>query len=138
MKKILALGLVLCMLFGVLCACTKPENPETPEEPSTPSLPEFKRDGITKITAKSQMTDPLKTADIKPSDFDALLSKIESLCVEPLDIKEPYFGWEYYFLIEYENSEPVLVTSLVNQIKVDGVYYSAPHYTPSVFEDYFE
>ncbi len=46
---------------------------------------------------------------------------------------------KYVIMIsEDENSEPVFVTSLVNQIKVDGVYYSAPHYTPSVFEDYFE
>lgn len=99
---------------------------------------EFSRDGITEVTGTSQMSDPVANVVLPKSSVEKLLNQIEELCLQPTDADDDKKGWEYLFVVKYDNGSTISISLSEENIKIDGNVYKTTQYKSNDFLVYFE
>ena len=99
---------------------------------------EFNRNGITEVTGTSQMSDPVVTVVLTKSNVEKLLNQVEELCLLPADADDNKKGWEYLFVVKYDDGSTTSISLSEEKIKIDGKVYQTTLYKSNDFSAYFE
>lgn len=98
----------------------------------------FPREGIAEITGTSQMTAPVRTAVLSAGQTEELLTRIEGLGLEPTGEKNDRKGWEYSFVVRYEDGREISIVLSEETAVIDEVVYRAARYRADDFSAYFD
>ena len=96
------------------------------------------RTGVTEITATSQMSDPVANVVLTGTDVENFLNQIDELCLQPTGTSDTTKGWEYYFVVKYDDGGTTSITLSEGKIEIDGQVYMTDLYQPSAFSTYFD
>lgn len=99
---------------------------------------EFNRNGITEVTGTSQMSDPVVNVVLPKSSVEKLLNQVEELCLLPTDDDDNKKGWEYLFVVKYDDGSTTSVSLSEEKIKIDEKVYETDLYQSNDFSVYFE
>ena len=117
---------LLAMVFLALSGCSAFQKTGLP------------RDGIAEITGTSQMSDPVRTAVLSAGQAEEFLTRIEGLGLEPTGEKTDQKGWEYSFVVRYEDGRSISIVLSEEAAVVDEVVYRAARYRADDFSSYFD
>lgn len=131
MKKTLCI--VVALFIFALTGCSS-----TPRNEYTDNYYKFNRKGITEVTGTSQMSDPIKNAAIPMENVEGLLNKIEELCLQPTDAESDVKGWEYLFVVKYDDGHITQISLSDKLVKIDGVFYKTTLYHSNNFLEFFD
>ena len=95
------------------------------------------RTKIKEIRGTTQMTTPVKTVSIPKESFENFFNKTDALQLKSKNKKNDIKGWQYYFVITYENGETVSISLLENQATIDGYAYNMTNYNADDFSVFF-
>lgn len=131
MKKIVcfALAIMLFVLSG--CSSQQPNN-------EAGDYYKFNRAGIAEIEGTSQMSDPVKNVVITKENAESFLNQVEELCLQPTGTIDNSKGWEYLFVVKYDNGNTTSITLSEGKIDIDGKIYKTDLYQSNDFLEYFE
>ena len=131
MKKLLCIVVALFMLALLGCSSSSPDK-------QTDDYYRVNRTGITEVIGTSQMFDPVKNFILPSVSVEKLLKQIDDLCLQPTGIDDDKKGWEYYFVIKYDDGSTVSITLSEGRVTIDGEIYKTTLYQSNDFAVYFE
>ena len=131
MKKLLCI--VLAMFICVLSGCSSASSPENKDD-----YYKVNRTGITEVTGTSQMSDPVMKVVLTGNDVEKFLKQIDELCLQPTGTSDNAKGWEYLFVVKYDNGSTASITLSEGKIDIDGKVYKTDLYQSNDFSVYFE
>ena len=131
MKKLLCI--VLAMFIFVLSGCSAVSSPENKDD-----YYKVNCTGVTEVTGTSQMSDPVKNVVLSSENIERLLKQIDELCLQPTGTSDNTKGWEYLFVIKYDDGGTTSITLSEGKIEIDGKIYKTTLYKSSDFLSYFE
>ena len=117
---------LLAMVFLALSGCSASQKTVLPHE------------GIAEITGTSQMTAPVRTAVLSAGQTEEFLTRIEGLGLEPTGEKNDRKGWEYFFVLRYEDGRSISIVLSEEAAVIDEVVYRAARYRADDFSSYFD
>ena len=130
MKKILCI--VLAMFIFVLSGCSSASSPENKDD-----YYNVNRTGITEVTGTSQMSDPVMKVVLTGNDVEKFLKQIDELRLQPTGTNDDTKGWEYYFVVKYDDGGTTSITLSEEKIEIDGKVYKTTLYQSNAFLTYF-
>lgn len=131
MKKLacFAIAMLLFVLSG--CSSQQPNN-------QTDDYYKFNRAGISEIEGTSQMSDPVKNVVITKENAESFLNQVEELCLQPTGTNDNSKGWEYLFVVKYDDGSTTSITLSEGKIDIDGKVYKTTLYRSNDFSTYFD
>lgn len=124
--------LVLAVLLFVLSGCSTPQPHN-----QTNNFYTFDHTGIVEITATSQMSENVNNIVVSEENIEALLNKLDSLCLTPVDDGKKFKGWQYLFVIEYDDGNIIKISLSEEQVNINGQIYTTTLYHSDDFLTYF-
>ena len=131
MKKLLCI--VIAIFILALTGCSPAASDE-----KTDGYYKFEGIGITEIVGTSTMSDPVVKVVLTNANAEMLLKQLDALYLQPTNIDDDTKGWEYFFLIKYDDGSTTSVTLSEGKINIDGKVYKTNLYRSSDFLSYFE
>ncbi len=89
------------------------------------------------ITAMSQTTENLRTEDVPVEMQSRLVEMLNSIKKKKVKMDD-FGGWQYSFVIEFENAPNMNISIMDNIMTVSGEHYEIRGYEPVDFDFLFE
>lgn len=96
------------------------------------------RTGVTEVTGTSQMSDPVAKVVLTGTDAENFLKQIDELCLQHTGTSDNTKGWEYFFVVKYDDGGTTSITLAEKKIDIDGKVYKTSLYKSDDFAMYFE
>ena len=125
MKK--TLYFVFAVVLFVLLGCSSKQNSK---------YYKFNRAGITEIEGTSLMSEDVNNKVIPTEKVEEILNKIEELYLKPANGNDTK-GWQYLFVVKYNDGSNIVVSLSEQQVKIDGEFYTTTLYISNDFLIYF-
>lgn len=84
------------------------------------------------------MSDPVKNVVITKENAERFLNQVEELCLLPKDTDDNKKGWEYLFVVKYDDGSTTSISLSEEKIKIDGIVYKTTLYHSDDFLTYFD
>lgn len=95
-------------------------------------------DEIKEIVGTSQMSDPVITKTFTDDEtIGEITNVVNSLNLTNTNNVGELKGWQYYFVVRYNNGEEITLAFSENNILIDGIVFDALSYDPKLFYPYF-
>lgn len=106
--------------------------------PQTDDYYKVDRTGVTEVTGTSQMSDPVAKVVLTGNNIEKFLKQIDELYLQPTDADDDKKGWEYFFVVKYDNGSSIQISLSEGKVTIDGKVYKTTLYRSNDFSTYFD